>query len=99
MVNWAHRWIAVVLEALGVHLPGLRRRLSKSLDDLDREILRVRPAPSVACSRAGDDRLDVDALQSTEELRLLVDLYLRGWTSKEIKERLDGTKSGRPCDL
>jgi len=53
----------------------------------------------VACSRAGDDRLDVDVLQSTEELRLLIDLHLRGWTAKEIKERLDGTKRGRPCDL
>ena len=99
MVNWAHRWIAVVLEALGVRIPGFRRRLSRSLDDLDREIRRVRPAPSVACSRAGDDRLDVDVLQSTEELRLLIDLHLRGWTAKEIKERLDGTKRGRPCDL
>jgi len=99
MLNWTRRWIAIVLEALGVHLPGFRRRLSKSLDDLDQEIRRVRPALSVACSRAGDDCLDVDALQSTEELRLLIDLYLRGWTAKEIKEKLDGTKSRRPCDL
>jgi len=99
MVNWAHRWVAVVLEALGGDPPGYRRQLGKLLDDLDQEIRRVRPALSVACSRAGDDCLDVDALQSTEELRLLIDLYLRGWTAKEIKEKLDGTKSRRPCDL
>jgi len=99
MVNWAHRGIAVVLAALGVHPRGYRRRLSNPFDDLDWEIRRVRPAPSVGCSRADYDRLDVDALQSTDELRLLVDLYLRGWTSKEIKEKLDGTKSGGPRNL
>jgi hypothetical protein len=97
MVNWAHRWVAVVLEALAVRLPGFRRRLSRSLDDLDRKIRRVRPAVSVACG--GDDRLDVDVLRANEELRQLIDLYLRGWTAKEIKEKLGGTKSGRPCDL
>jgi len=53
----------------------------------------------VACSGAGDDRVDLDALRANEELRQLIDLYLRGWTSKEIKEKLDGTKSGWPCDL
>jgi len=99
MLNWTRRWIAIVLEALGVHLPGFRRQLSKSLDDLDREIRGVCPVVSVACSRAGDDLLDVDALRANEELGQLLDLYLRGWTAEEIKERLDGTKSGGPCDL
>ena len=95
MVNWAHRWIGGALRALGGGLPLIRRRLRKSLDDLDREIRKLRQARSVDCSRAGDDRLDVYALGSTEELRFLIDLYLRGWTSQEIEEKLDRTTSGK----
>ena len=72
--------------------------MRKSVDNLDREIQKVHLAGSLDCSRAGDDRLDVDALRSTEELRLLIDLYLRGWTAEEIKEKLDRTKSGSPFD-
>jgi hypothetical protein len=98
-VNWrTHIWIAVALGALGVHLPGFRRRLSNSLDNLDLEIRKFRSAGSVDCSCAGDERLDVDALGSTAELRQLTDLYLRGWTSQEIEKKVDSTKNGGPLD-
>lgn len=33
--------------------------------------------------------LDVDALCSGGEICVLVDLYLRGWNWREIKDRLD----------
>jgi hypothetical protein len=74
------------------------RRLSESLNNFDEEIRKVDLPGSALCSRAGDDSPDVDALGSTEELWLLIDLYLRGWTSKEIKDKVDGTTSGRPFD-
>jgi hypothetical protein len=74
------------------------RRLSESLNNFDEEIRKVDLPFSAHCSRAGGDSLDVDALGSTEELWLLIDLYLRGWTAKEIKEKLDGTTSGCPFD-
>lgn len=75
------------------------RRLRKSLDNLDQEIRKVHLPGSVDYSRTGDAPLDVDALGSTEALRLLIDLYLRGWTSKEIREKLGGPASGRPFDI
>jgi len=31
-------------------------------------------------------------LRSTEELRLLIDLYLRGWNAQEIQGELDRTR-------
>jgi hypothetical protein len=85
MVNWAHRWIGDVLRALGVRLPGLRRRVKKSLDDLDREICNAR-LPNTADSP--EERLDVDALASTEEVRLIIGLHLDGWTWHEINNWL-----------
>jgi len=93
-----HRVIASTTGALWIRLRGCRRGLRKSLDNLDREIRKGHLAGSVDSSRAGEDRLDVDALRSTEELRLLIDLYLRGWTAQEIKEKLDRTTSGSPFD-
>jgi hypothetical protein len=85
MVKWAHRWIAVALGALGVHLPGFRPRLRKSLDDLDREIRKVRVAHTADCS---EEPLDVDALASTDELRVIIGLHLDGWSWREINGRL-----------
>jgi hypothetical protein len=93
-MNCTHRWIAVALGALGVHLPGFRPRLSESLDGLDRVIWKVRPAGSVDRSLAVDSLLDVDALRANKELRQLINLYLRGWTSREIEEHLDKSTSG-----
>ena len=97
VVERVHRAIATTAGELWVRLRGFRR-LHKSLDNLDREIRKVHLAGSADCSPASDDRLDVDALRSTEELRLLIDLYLRGWTSQEIKEKLDRITSGGPFD-
>jgi len=89
-----YRWIAVALGALGIHLPGFRPRLSKSLDDLDREIRKVRPGGSVDRWLTGESFLDVDALRANEDLRQLINLHLRGWTSREIEEHLDRSTSG-----
>ena len=98
LIEWVHRVIATTAPELWIRLRGFRRRLRQSLDDLDREIRNDHLSDSVDCSRVGDDRLDVDALRSTEELRLLIDLYLRGWTAQEIKDKLDRTTSGSPFD-
>jgi hypothetical protein len=85
VVNWAHRWIGGALRALGGGLPVLRQRLRKSLDDLDREIRKLRHADTADSS---EEPLDVDALASTEELRLIIGLHLDGWSWHEINERL-----------
>ena len=90
VVDWVHKVIAVTKGALRDRFRQPRRQLSKSLDDLDWEI-RQALADSVDCSRAGDGRLDVVALCSTEELRILVDLYLRGWTWPQIESELGRT--------
>jgi hypothetical protein len=85
MVNWAHSWIAVALGALGGHLPAFRRRVRKSLDDLDQKIREARLPAAADCS---EDRLDVDALASTDELRVIIGLHLDGWSWREITKRL-----------
>ena len=59
--------------------------MKKSLDDLDREIWNAR-LPNAADSSEG--LLDVDALASNEELRLIVGLQLDGWSWHEISKRL-----------
>ena len=61
--------------------------MDKSLNDLDREILRVYQEDSDRL-RLSDEFLDVDALGSTQQLKLLIDLYIRGWTPEEIKVTL-----------
>jgi len=94
------RLIAVTAGALRVWLRAFRHRSRKALDDLDREIQKVHRRVSADCSRAEDDRLDVDALRSTRELRILIDLYLRGWTLQEIEDKLDSTiMSGSRIDF
>jgi hypothetical protein len=85
VVNWAQRWIGSAVGALAVLLPGLRRRLNKSLDDLDREIRNTRLPLAADSSQAP---LDVDDLASTEELRLIIGLHLDGWAWQEINEQL-----------
>jgi len=95
VVDWVHKVIAVTKGALRDRFRQPRRQLSKSLDDLDWEIRKARLANSVDCSRADDGRLDIDALCSTEELRLLIDLYLRGWTWPQIESELDRTAADR----
>ena len=85
VVDWVHRVIAVAAEQLSVRFPAFRRRLNKSLDDLDREIWNAR-LPNPANSSEGP--LNVDSLASTEELRLIIGLQLDGWTWPEIKTRL-----------
>lgn len=71
-----------------IQSPKLRRRLEKSLDDLDREMQTARLANSLDCPGRPDGRLDVDALASTEELRLIISLHLDGWTWPEINRHL-----------
>ncbi len=77
--------IATTARELCTRLRGSRPRLKKSLDDLDREICKAR-LPDGADSSEGP--LDVDALASTEELRLIIGLHLDGWTWQEINTRL-----------
>jgi hypothetical protein len=85
VVDWVHKVIAVTAEQLSIRSLAFRRRLDKSLDDLDREIWNSR-LPDAADS--SDEPLDVDALASTEELRLIIGLHLDGWTWPDIKTRL-----------
>jgi len=85
VVDWVHKVIAVTAEQLSVRSPAFQRRLNKSLDDLDREIWNTR-LPNAADSSEGP--LDVDALASTEELRLIVGLHLDGWSWHEINRWL-----------
>ena len=70
--------------------PKLRRRLEKSLDDLDREVRMIRVANSLHCPEQSYGRLDVDGLASAEELRLIISLHLDGWTWPEIIRQLCG---------
>ena len=85
LLEWVHRMIATTARELWIRLRGSRRRMKKSLDDVDREIWNSR-LPDAANS--SDEPLDVDALASTEELRLIVGLHLDGWTWPDIKTRL-----------
>ena len=68
-----------------------RQRLKKSLEDLDREIRKAQPADWVGSKHADQGCLDVDALASTEEHRLIISLHLDGWTWAEIIRHLRGT--------
>ena len=85
VLKWVHRVIATTARDLWIRPRGSRRRLNKSLDALDREIWNAR-LPDAADS--SEEPLDVDALASTEELRLIVGLHLDGWTWPEINTRL-----------
>ena len=84
VIEWVHRVIATATRELWIRLRG-SRRLKKSLDDLDREIWKAR-LPDAADS--SEEPLDVDALASTEELRLIIGLHLDGWTWSEINSWL-----------
>ena len=94
VVDWVHKMIADTARALRDRFPQPQRPLSKSLDDLDREIRKAGLADSVDPSRSDDGRLYIDALASNEELRLIIALYLRGWTWQEIETKLKRTRSG-----
>jgi hypothetical protein len=85
VLEWVRRVIATTARELWIRPRGSRRQLNKSLDDLDREIWNAR-LPDAADS--SEEPLDVDALASTEELRLIVGLHLDGWTWPEIDTRL-----------
>ena len=85
VLEWVRRVIATTARELWIRPRGSCRRLNKSLDDLDREIWNAR-LPDAADS--SEEPLDVDALASTEELRLIVGLHLDGWTWPEINTRL-----------
>ena len=85
VVDWVHKVIASTAEQLSLRSPAFRSRMNKSLDALDREIWNAR-LPDAADS--SEEPLDVDALASTEELRLIVGLHLDGWTWPEINTRL-----------
>ena len=85
VLQWVHRVIAATARELWIRLRGSRRRLKKSLNDLDREIWNTR-LPNAADS--SEEPLDVDALASTEELRLIIGLHLDGWSWHEINRWL-----------
>jgi hypothetical protein len=85
VLEGVHRVIATTARELWIRLRGSRRRLKKSLDDLDREIWNAR-LPNAANS--SEEPLNVDSLASTEELRLIIGLRLDGWTWPEINTRL-----------
>ena len=85
LLEWVHRMIATTARELWIRQRGSRRRLKKSLDDLDREIWNTR-LPNAADS--SEEPLDVDSLASTEERRLIIGLHLDGWTWPEINTRL-----------
>lgn len=79
-MNWTHRWAVIALAKL-----GFRWRVRKSLDDLDQKIRDGRLRDSADGSEGS---LDVDALASTDELRLIIGLHLDGWSWHEISKRL-----------
>ena len=80
-----HSVIATTARELWIRLRGSRRRLKKSLDNLDREIWKAR-LPNAANS--SEEPLNVDSLASTEELRLIIGLHLDGWSWHEINKWL-----------
>ncbi len=80
LLDWVHRMIATTARE-----PWIRRRMKKSLDDLDRKIWNAR-LPNAANS--SEQPLNIDSLASTEELRLIIGLHLDSWTWPEIKTRL-----------
>jgi len=62
----------------------LRLGLDQSLDELDTELQNALLIDSRDHASACEARLDVDALASTEDLRLIIELHLDGWTWEEI---------------
>ena len=66
----------------------LRLRLDQSLDALDTELQNAFLIDSRDHASACEARLDVDALASTDDLRLIIGLHLDGWTWEEIGRRL-----------
>ena len=85
LLEWVNRMIATTARELWIRRRGSRRRMKKSLDDLDREIWNAR-LPNAANS--SEQPLNIDSLASTEELRLIIGLHLDGWTWPEINTRL-----------
>ena len=85
LLEWVHRLINTTARELWIRRRGSRRRMKKSLDDLDREIWNAR-LPNAANS--SEQPLNIDSLASTEELRLIIGLHLDGWTWPEINTRL-----------
>ena len=59
-------------------------RSRMALEALDYEFRKL-----LTENRLTECHLDVDALRTEGEIRVLVDLYLRGWNWREIKDRLD----------
>ena len=85
VIDWMHAVIAATGKQLSVRLSAFRRRRNKSLDDLDREIQNAR---LLDVADSSEEPLDVDALASTEGLRLIIGLHLDGWSWHEINKRL-----------
>jgi len=85
LLDWVHRMIATTAREPWIRPRRSRRRMKKSLDDLDREIWNAR-LPNAANS--SEQPLNIDSLASTEELRLIIGLHLDGWTWPEINTRL-----------
>ena len=77
-------------EAKNAAAGGRRLRLGvdRSLDELDTELQNALLIDSRDPAGACEARLDVDALASSEDLRLIIGLHLDGWTWEEIGQQL-----------
>ena len=71
----------------------LRQGVDQSLEELDTELQNALLIDSRDHASASEARLDVDALASSEDLRLIIGLHLDGWTWEEIGRMLH-RKSG-----
>ncbi len=66
----------------------LRQHLDRSLDELDAELQNAHLIDTTDYARAYESRLEIEALASTDELRLIIGLHLDGLTWQEIGEQL-----------
>ena len=66
----------------------LRQHLDQSLDELDTKLQNAHLIDSTDYASAYDARLEIEALASTNELRVIIGLHLDGWTWREIGEQL-----------
>jgi hypothetical protein len=74
---------------------GSSRRLKKLLDDLDIDIRQAQSADCTDSQHTVEGCLDVDALASSKERRLIIGLHLDSWTWAEINRHLGCVANGR----
>ena len=64
---------------------GVYGAASHTVDELDTELHLI---DSTDYRRAYEARLDIEALASTDDLRLIIGLHLDGWSWQQIAEQL-----------